>query len=321
MDAGLVRECVRADDRLVGLHHESGDGGNQPRGADDVFGIDPGHEGQGVVAGAQRHHHLFQRRIAGPLAEPVDGAFDLSRARPDRGQRVGDGESQIVVTVGRKDRLVAVRHALEQHGDQRPELLRHRVADGVGNVDRRRPRLDRGLDTAAQEIMLGARAVLRRPLDVVGMVARVGHAVDDRPVHLFRLHLELEFHVQRAGRNEGVDARPPRRLQRFAGPVDIVPRRACQPAHHGFPDHGRDLADGFEIAIGGDGEPGLDHIHPHLLEQFGDAQLFVEIHGGAGRLLAVAQCGVEDDDTVRFGDGAHDSILLSKVGLQALTKR
>ena len=38
MDAALMREGVGADDRLVGLHDEAGDGRDQARGARDVLG-------------------------------------------------------------------------------------------------------------------------------------------------------------------------------------------------------------------------------------------------------------------------------------------
>jgi len=56
--------------------------------------------------------------------------------------------------------------------DQREIFLRHRVADGIGNVDRGGAGLDRGFDAAAEEIVLGARAVLARPLDIVVYCAR-----------------------------------------------------------------------------------------------------------------------------------------------------
>src|SRR5262249_36647350 len=39
----------------------------------------------------------------------------------------------------------------------------------------------------------------------------------------------------------------------------------------------------------------------HLRQVRGDAELLFEVHGGAGRLLAVAQGGVEDDDAVLVG--------------------
>ena len=51
------------------------------------------------------HHDLFQRGVAGPLAEAVDGHLDLARPGGDGRQRVGDGEAQVVVAVDADDRV------------------------------------------------------------------------------------------------------------------------------------------------------------------------------------------------------------------------
>ena len=66
---------------------------------------------------------------------------------------------------------------------------------------------------------------------------------------------------------------------------------------------------GGEVAVRGDGKAGLDDVDAHGVEQFGDFELFLMRHGGAGALLAVAQGGVEDDDAVLLGlgRGGHGS--------------
>ena len=55
------------------------------------------------------------------------------------------------------------------------------------------------------------------------------------------------------------------------------------------------------------GKTGLDDVDAHVVEHLGDLDLFLERHGGAGALLAVAQGGVEYDDAVLFGlvGGGH----------------
>jgi hypothetical protein len=56
------------------------------------------------------------------------------------GQRVGDGEAEVVVAVDRPDDLVGEFGMRSRRVRMsRAELLRHRVADGVGHVDRRAP--------------------------------------------------------------------------------------------------------------------------------------------------------------------------------------
>jgi hypothetical protein len=309
VDAGFMGEGVLADDRLVVLDRESGDRRDQLRRPHQERRVDAGIVGQDIVAGAQRHDDLLQRGVAGTLAEAVDGAFDLPGASPDSGQRIGDRQAEIVVAVGREHRLIGVRHALHQHAHESVILFRHRVADGIGNIDRGRAGGDRRLDRATEEIVLGAGAVFRRPFDVVGMIAGARHARNHRLVDVFRLHLQLVLHMQRAGRNEGVDSPPFGVLQGFRRAIDILVAGASQSADDGILDHLADLGHRLEVAIGGDREAGLDDVDTQLIEHFGDLQLFLEIHRRAGRLLAVAQRRVENDDAVlcvaRLAGGCH----------------
>src|SRR4030081_2955938 len=74
-----------------------------------------------------------------------------------------------------------------------------------------------------------------------------------------------------------------------------------------------DLADRLEVAFGGDREAGLDDVDAHVVEHFGDFELLLEAHGGAGALFAVAQGGVEYNDAVLVGlvDGGHRRIPLA----------
>ena len=62
-----------------------------------------------------------------------------------------------------------------------------------------------------------------------------------------------------------------------------------------------DLGHGLEIAVRGDREARLDDVDAHGVEQFGDLELFLEGHRGAGALLAVAERGVEDQNAVLGG--------------------
>jgi hypothetical protein len=74
-------------------------------------------------------------------------------------------------------------------------------------------------------------------------------------------------------------------------------------------------------AFGGDREAGLDDIDAHVVEHFGDFELLLEAHGGAGALFAVAQGGVEYNDAVLVGlvDGGHRRIpLAGALALEAL---
>ena len=301
MDAALVRERVPPDDRLVVLHRERGDGGDELRRPRQHGGVDIGPVRHHVVAHAHRHHRFFQRGVAGAFADAVDGALDLPGAGAHAGERIRHRHAEIVMAMHGKPRLVGIRHPLAHHLDQREIFLRHRVADGVGNIDRAGAGLNRGLDAAAEEIVLGSGAVLARPFDVVGVAARPRHRGDHHLKNLLGRKLQLPLHVHRRGGDEGMDARLLRRLDRLAGAVNVLETGAGEPADDGVLGALGDLVDGGEIAVGGDRKAGFDDVDAHLIEQLGDFELLLVRHGGAGALLAVAQGGVEDDDAVLLG--------------------
>ena len=169
--------------------------------------------------------------------------------------------------------------------------------------------LDRGLDAAAEEIVLGAGAVLARPFDIVGIAARARHRSDHHLVDLLRL--------QSAASTSCAPARWRGRCgcaERWAGlmaspaAVDVVESGAGKAADDGILGALGDLVDGGEVAFRGDRKAGLDDVDAHLVEQLGDFELLFVGHGGAGALLAVAQGGVENDDAVLLGLGwsGHD---------------
>ena len=167
-----MRESVHADHGFVGLHREAGHGGDDFAGRHELARIDSGVAIEAVAAGAHRHHDFFERGVAGAFADAVYGAFDLARAGGDGGERIGDGQAQIVVAMRRKHRAVGIGNPLAQVFDERAELPRQRVANGVGNVDGRRPGFDGGFDDAAQKILVRAPGVFGRELDIVGVIAR-----------------------------------------------------------------------------------------------------------------------------------------------------
>ena len=102
--------------------------------------------------------------------------------------------------------------------------------------------------------------------------------------------------MQRRGPDEGVDAPPLGVDERFGGAVDVVGAGAGEAADDRPLDPLGDLGDRLEIAVRGDREAGLDDVDAHLVEELGDLELLLQRHRGAGRLLAVAQRRVENDD-------------------------
>ena len=93
----------------------------------------------------------------------------------------------------------------------------------------------------------------------------------------------------------------PGELHRFRAAVDVLRMRAGEACDHRVLGAAGDLAHRLEIAFAGDRETGLDDVDAHVVEHLGNFELFLEGHGGARALFAVAQGGVEYNDAVLFG--------------------
>ena len=178
VDSGLVRERVLADHRLVARDRHAGDARDQPRRRIKPVRLDAGRDVEERRARLQSHDHLLERAVAGALADAVDGALHLPRARHHRREAVGDGHAEIVVAVDGEADAVDAAHVLAQVAEELGELIRHGVAHGVGDVHGGGAGLDGRLDHLGQELELGARGVLGRELHVLAELARELHAVD-----------------------------------------------------------------------------------------------------------------------------------------------
>src|SRR5207253_7318547 len=82
-------------------------------------------------------------------------------------------------------------------------------------------------------------------------------------------------------------------------------------------DLARDGLHRLEVARRGHRKAGLHHVHAQLRERASDLELLLEIHARAGRLLAIAQGGVEDDHSVR---AAHVATSASGKGMEEVPR-
>ena len=94
-------------------------------------------------------------------------------------------------------------------------------------------------------------------------------------------------------------------LDGAGGGLDVLALAAGERGDDGAADLAGDGADGVGVALGGDGEAGLEDVDAEGGDLVGQAQLFAVVHGAAGRLLAVAEGGVEevDDRALRRSSG------------------
>ena len=75
-----MRKSIGTDYRLVGLDHEAGGLADHAAGSHDVQRVDVHVQVKVIAARFHCHDDLFERAIAGTLAQAVDGALHLTCA-------------------------------------------------------------------------------------------------------------------------------------------------------------------------------------------------------------------------------------------------
>ena len=137
--------------------------------------------GQRVAAHPQRHDDLFQRRVAGPLADAVDRASPPAARRPAPPARLlATARPRSLWQWAEKITVSAPGTFSIRSRNISAYSVGIGVADRVRQVDGPGAGADRRLDAAAQEVALGAGGVLRRPFHVAAEVAGVGDRAGDR---------------------------------------------------------------------------------------------------------------------------------------------
>ncbi len=301
MDTGLVREGVLAYDGLIGLDGYVDDFGQQLAGGEKFLGLDTGGKGQDISTHLERHHDLLQRAVAGPFADAVDGAFDLTHAGLDGGDGVCDRQAQVIVAVDAD--LGLTFEGMDHRAHQLAVFGGNGVADGVRQVDDARAGGDHRAREANQHLGCGAGCVLGRELDLVDILARQFDRLDgdvERPI--FR-HLQLVLEVDGAGGDEGVDARALGLLQRLGRALDVAGVAAGEGGHRHLAVGAADGVDGLEVAFGGHGKAGLHHVDVEIDELARHSHLLGNVHAASARLFAVAQGSIEDVNAVIHGGG------------------
>ena len=60
----------------------------------------------------------------------------------------------------------------------------------------------------------------------------------------------------------------------------------------------------FKVAWAGDGKTCLDDIDTEFFQGVGDLKLLGQVHAGPGRLFAIAECGVKNENAASAGFGS-----------------
>ncbi len=159
------------------------------------------------------------------------------------------------------DGLVDIGDGLFQRADQSAELVRHRVTDGVRNVDRPRSGIDHRLHHFGEEIRFRAGGVLGGKLDIVTEPAPEPHRVRRHLDDFILTLLQFMVAVQFRGRQKYMNARRFRLFESARGGLDVLFQGAGQPRHGRTSDLVGDLLDRFKIAGRRHGKTRLDDIH------------------------------------------------------------
>ncbi len=298
MDAGAVGEGVGTDDRLVGLHRHVAELADQRAGAMNFVVTDVGVHPEQIGAGFEDHCHLFQRAVAGPLADTVDGALNLASSHLHCADGVGYREPEIVVAVDRDDGLVDVGHPVEQGVDDAGEFGRHRVADGIRNIDGAGARLDGGLHHAAEVIDGGAARILAGELHIVGVAQRMLDGAGAHLKHILEALFQLALDMDGGGGDEGVDAKGVGNPQGLTGGIDILGQGAGEGADPAVLDMPGDGLHRVKIAGRGDREAYLHDVDTEPLQRLGNLQLLLDCQTGRQGLLTITQGSIEYDDPI-----------------------
>src|SRR6202008_1774501 len=105
VNARFVGERICANHGFVRRHGYSSDRGEQSAGSIDFFEANIRWRAEPALPDVKRDRDFFERRVSGTFADSVDRAFHLARARGDRGQRIGNGEAEVIVAVRAEDNI------------------------------------------------------------------------------------------------------------------------------------------------------------------------------------------------------------------------
>ena len=150
---------------------------------------------------------------------------DLTRTGTHARKRIGNGKAKIVMAVRGYGHVFDSLDAVHERGNERPELPRRGIADGIWDVHHGRTSRYRGLDRLAKEAHVCARGVLGGEFYVAAKVA----GICDSAFYLLQAvgardtQLVLEMQVARG--DERMDAWAGSALDRFRRCVDVLLQR------------------------------------------------------------------------------------------------
>ena len=247
MDAAGVGKGITPHDGLIGLHGHIHQRGHHTTRGIDLRGIDIRLDTQRLVA-LQDHRDLLERRVAGALANAVDGDFHLTGTSHHTIERVGRRHTQIIMTMGRDDGTIDTVDMLLQILDLLEILLWQTVACRIRDVHHRSTSLDHSLYHLGEIRIVRATSILTVELHIVDEALGILRGCYRALENLLAGRVELVLDVLVAGTNTRVDALVLGILQRVECHIDILLHCTRQRTDHRPRDGLGDLNHGIKVA-------------------------------------------------------------------------
>src|SRR5216684_8789640 len=228
MDARFMGKGVRPHHGFVRRNRGAGNFGEHTARGEKLFQADPGGDAETLFTHRESHDDFLQRRVAGALADAVNGAFDLANTRAHRGQRIGDSHPQIIMAMSAQSDAIRIAQVFADLPEHCAIFLGHGIADGIGQVQHRRARIDGYAAHLTQELDIGAAGVFRGEFHFAHVLASETDHRRDGFERLLARHVQLHAKVQVGCRKKNVQPWGGGGFKRLNGGRDVFLFRARQ---------------------------------------------------------------------------------------------
>lgn len=244
------------------------------------------------------HSDFLQSRVAGTLANTIDGDLALAGPGKKSGHCVGGGHTEVVVAMGRDDSLVNPIHIVNKILDLGGILGRKAVACRVRNIHDRGPGLDGCLNHSGKILIVSASRILGVELHILNILLGIFHSPDGTLKNLLPGGIELVLYVGVGSPDPCVYPLVLGIFKGFRCHIDVSLHRACQSADRRPGDGLGNLHDRIEISGTGNRETRLNDIYSQLFKGLCHLDFLHSVELAPRHLLAITQSGVKNEYSV-----------------------
>jgi DNA-binding transcriptional LysR family regulator len=308
VNARFVSEGVGADHGFIGRDGDSRDRREQAAGGIDFLEADIRRGTETALADVKRYCDFFERGITCAFTDSVDGAFHLAGSRADCGQRIRNGEAEIVVAVRAVNDFWICSEPRADSAKHFAVFIGRGVADGVWKIDDFGACFGSGFRHFAEVFDIAAACVFGGEFHFFRVLATKTHHLAYLSEGFVTLDAQLVLQVEIGGGKKNMKPGVHSRLDGAEGGVNIFLTGSRERRHFTIADFAGDGADSLQIPGRCDGKSRFDDVDAELFELASQAKLFIPVHRKAGGLLAVAQRCVEDVDRVHLRSYTRQSV-------------